>query len=313
MEIRDYEAFVVVAEELHFGRAADRLLISQPPLSNRIRQLERQLGFGLFTRSTRSVELTAEGRRFLPAARKVLQQHEEAQKIARAIKTGESGVVRLGFAGVSSQRALPILSRAVKDAYPGIDLRIQSQTYVYTAVEQLLEGSIDLAFSRLPTHPDLDSRVIQVEELLCALPDDHPMADREEIHLSDLAQEPFISLTEEQGSVLQATMASLCISAGFRPDVVQYAPDSATVLALVAAGIGVTITLSSVAETRPHGVVYKRMVDSSPSHMFATLAWRRDDPSESLKHVLEVSEKALPTPDLSEFDNNPFLKSIGRE
>ncbi|QGU03400.1 LysR family transcriptional regulator [Corynebacterium comes] len=313
MEIRDYEAFITVAEELHFGRAAERLLISQPPLSNRIRQIERSLGLELFNRTTRAVELTSAGQRFLPAAREVMHHHEEAQRVAKAIRTGELGTVRLGFAGVSSQQALPILSRAVKDAYPDIDLQIQSQTYVYTAVEQLRQGSLDLAFSRLPTHPDLEARVIQVEELLCALPDDHPLADRDEINLSELAQEKFVSLTEDQGSVLQATMASLCISAGFRPQVIQYAPDSATVLALVAAGIGITITLSSVAETRPHDVAYKKLANINPSHMFATLAWRRNDPSQSLRHVLEISQQVLPTPDLSEFENNPFLKSIGPE
>lgn len=259
------------------------------------------------------MELTNAGKRFLPAAREVIRQHEEAQKVVKSIKSGERGTVRLGFAGASSQKALPILSRAVKDAYPDIDLKIQSQTYVFTAVELLRQGKIDLAFARLPTHPDLDSRVIEVEELLCALPDDHPLAERDEIHLSELSQEPFVSLTEDQGSVLQATMAALCISAGFRPNVVQYAPDSATVLALVAAGIGITITLSSVAESRLHGVAYTRLTGSSPSHMFATLAWRRNDLSESLKHVLEISEEVLPTPDLSEFANNPFLKSIGRE
>lgn len=313
LEIRDYEAFVAVAEELHFGRAADLLLISQPPLSNRIRQLERNLGLEFFRRSTRNVELTNAGKRFLPAAREVLRQHKEAQEVAKSIKTGEHGTVRLGFAGVSSQQALPVLSRAVKDAYPDIDLKIQSQTYVFTAVELLLQGNIDLAFARLPTHPELDSRVIQVEDLLCALPYDHPLVDRDEIDLSELSQEPFVSLTEDQGSILQATMASLCISAGFRPNVVQYAPDSATVLALVAAGIGITITLSSVAESRRHGVVYKRLANSNPSHMFATLAWRRDGMSESLKHVLKISEEVLPTPDLSGFCNNPFIKSIGRE
>lgn len=313
LEIRDYEAFVAVAEELHFGRAADRLLISQPPLSNRIRQLERTMKFQLFNRNTRSVELTDAGQRFLPAARSVLRHHEEAEQTARFIHSGEYGVVKLGFAGISSLQQLPTLIRAVNDVYPDIDLRIQSQTYVFTALELLLQEEIDLAFSRLPGHPDLDSRVIQVEELVCALPYDHPMAENDAISMADLAQERFVSLTDDQGSVLQATMASLCVSAGFNPNVVQYAPDSATVLALVAAGIGITITLDSVIQARSDGLVYRPLRDSHPSHMFATLTWRRDSKSESLKKVLQVSEKALPTPDLSAFVNNPFLKSIGHE
>lgn len=311
MDIRDYEAFIAVAEELHFGRAAEKLHVSQPPLSNRIRQLEKSVGMELFIRSTRSVELSSAGKRLLPAALEVLRKHSEAQETIKAIKYGETATLRLGFAGASSQKALPILSRAIKDAYPLIDLKIQSQTYVYTAVELLRQGSLDLAFARLPTHPDLDSRVIGIEELLCALPSEHPLAGENQIYLSELSQDPFVSLSDNQGSVLQATMSALCVAAGFRPRIVQYAPDSATVLALVSAGIGVTITLSSVAETRPHGVAYVPLVGSNPSHMFPTLAWRRAEPSKALRRVLEVAEEALPTPDISRFVNNPFIKNNG--
>jgi DNA-binding transcriptional LysR family regulator len=313
MEIRDLEAFVAVAEELHFGRAAERLHISQPPLSSRIRQLEGELGLQLFTRSTRSVALTAAGERLLPSAQQVLERLRQTRVIAESIKTGEEGLVRLGFAGASSQRVLPLLSRAVREAYPGIELQLQSQTYVYTAIEKLMAGSIDLAFARLPSHPGLASRVIEVEELVCALPEGHPLADRETISMQDLRDCGFVSLPDDQGSILQATMAALCVAAGFRPRIAQVAPDSATVLALVAAGVGVTVTLSSVVASSGVAIVCVPIEDIHPSHMFATLAWRADDPSPALRRVLEISERALPTPDLSGMENNPFLMSIGRE
>lgn len=314
MELRDIEAFVAVAEELHFGKAAMRLHISQPPLSNRIRQLEADLGVQLFTRSTRSVALTDAGRRLLGSAQQVLLQLDHARSVADSILSGEEGRVRLGFAGASTQRTLPLLSRAVREQHPGIELQLRSQAYVYTAMEMLRDGSLDLAFSRLPsTHDELDFRVIEVEELICALPAHHRLAQEEAIWVPDLRREDFVSLSSDQGSILQATMNALCVTAGFNPRVVQFAPDSATVLALVAAGVGVTITLSSVQPVQTEGVVYRRLADANPSHMFATLAWRRDDPSPALRAVLRTSQKVLPTPDLSAQTNNPFLVGIGRE
>jgi DNA-binding transcriptional LysR family regulator len=314
MELRDIEAFVAVAEELHFGRAAAKLHISQPPLSNRIQRLEQDLKVQLFTRSTRSVALTDAGMRLLPPARAVLSQLDAAEKVAASIVTGDQGTVRIGFAGASSQRSLPLLSHAVRAAYPGIELQLKSQTYVYTALEMLREGSLDLAFARLPSRdPLLESRVVEVEEIVCALPEGHPLAEKEQLHLQDLQDEDFVSLPTDQGSILQATMSALCVTAGFTPRVAQFAPDSATVLALVAAGVGVTITLSSVLPVQTVGIAYRTLQNIQPSHMFATLTWRRDDASPALARVLEVSENALPTPDLSAFANNPFVIGIGRE
>jgi len=302
MEVKDLEAFAVVAEELHFGRAATRLHMSQPPLSARIKQLEQMLGVQLFERSTRTVALTDAGSRLLVPARKVLGQVAAVQNLAESIAAGEQGRVRIAFAGASSQRALPILTRAVREAHPGIELQLESQTYVYTALDKLLEGSLDLAFARLPTpQKELASRVVEVEKILCALPEGHPRADQAGLSLADLHDEDFVSLPSDTGSILQATMFALCITAGFRPRIAQVAPDSATALALVAAGAGITITLSSVTPAQTVGIVYREMDDIHPSHMFATLTWRKDDPSPALAAVLKVSESALPTPDLSGF------------
>jgi len=312
MEIRDFEAFVAVAEELHFGRAAARLHISQPPLSNRIRQLEHELNLPLFERSTRTVTLTDAGARLLVPARRVLNEVESARNLARSIASGDQGQVRIGFAGASSQQALPLLTRAVRSAHPGIELVLQSQTYVYTAFESLISGALDLAFARLPMpHPELSSRVVEVEELMCALPAGHPLAAKESVQLADLVNEDFVSLPDNLGSMLQSTMYSLCVSAGFRPKIAQVAPDSSTVLALVAAGAGVTITLSSVRPVQTVGIAYRRLENIRASHMFATLAWLTDNPSPALHRVLDVSQVALPTPDLSAFDTDVSAISIG--
>lgn len=312
MEFKDLEAFAMVAQELHFGRAAEKLHISQPPLSHRIKQLEVTVGLQLFDRSTRNVALTQAGQRLLPVVRRALLEVGNVKDLADSIVSGDRGTVRIGFAGASSHRALPLLSRAVRQTHPGIELQLKSQTYVYTAMEELEEGSIDLAFSRLPlTHPNLASRIIAIERLVCAVPEGHPLAGREEVSMDDMRYEEFVSLPDNQGSILQATMFSLCVSAGFRPNVIQLAPDSVTVLALVAAGVGITITLSSVERVDGSGVIYLPISDSTPSHMFATLAWRKNDESQALRRVLELSEVILPTPDISEIKNNPFLTSIG--
>ena len=303
MDVRDLEAFAAVADELHFGRAARRLHMAQPPLSNRIRRLERELGLRLFERSTRNVALTDAGARLLDPARRVLNAVDAARNAAAAIASGDQGRVRVGFAGASSQRALPVLTRAVRSAHPGIELALRSQTYVYTALDMLMAGSLDLAFARLPIpQPELSSRVVEVEELLCALPSTHPLADQGGVRVEQLLEADFVSLPDDQGSMLQATMYSLCVSAGFRPRIAQVAPDSNTVLALVAAGAGVTITLSSVRPVQTVGIAYRRLEGVHRRHMLSALAWRTDNPSPALARVLQVSLAALPTPDLSSFD-----------
>lgn len=297
MDLRDLEAFVAVAEELHFGRAADRLHIAQPPLSNRIHQFEGELGLQLFERTTRNVSLTDAGHRLLTPARRTLAQASATLEVAASIASGEEGRVRIGFAGASSQRLLPLLASAVRLAHPGIELILRSQTYVYTAREMLIAGELDLAFARLPiSHRELAARPVEIEELLVALPSDHRLSGHEEIQLEELVDDDFVSLPDDQGSMLQSTMVSLCMAAGFRPRVTQVAPDSSTVLALVAAGAGVTITLSSVCPVQSVGIVYRPIRGAQTTTMVSALAWRADNPSPALARVLAISEIALPTP-----------------
>ena len=299
VDLRDLEAFIAVAEELHFGRAAARLHMAQPPLSNRISQLEKELKLQLFQRSTRHVSLTDAGARLLVPARRALAQVAAVRDVATSIASGEEGRVRIGFAGPSAQRALPLLTSAVRRAHPGIQLILLSQTYVYTAFELLAAGDLDLAFIRPPvTRPELSYRVVEVEELLCALPAGHRFAEQERVRVEDLVDDDFVSLPFDAGSILQATMYSTCLSAGFQPRITQVAPDSATVLALVAGGVGVTLTLSSVSPVQSVGIVYKPLAGSEPHHLFSALGWRTDDTSPALARVLAVSEEALPTPDL---------------
>lgn len=296
MELRHLDAFLAVAEELHFGRAAKRLQMAQPPLSQRIRQLEKELGVQLFHRNTRSVRLTSAGESFLEPVRTVLDDLDTAVRAARSAGKGEFGRVTIGFAGASSHETLPQLTRAVRAAHPGLELAMTGQTYANTALARVADGSLDLGFVRLPvTRPGVAHRVIDEEELVCALPSDHPLARREAVPLAVLAGEPFVSFPANSGSTVRDAMTEACESAGFTPRVVQEAPDSYTIHALVAAGVGVTLTVTSVQHIQQNGLVYRPLA-GPPIRLSAALAWRSDNPSAALRAVLAVAEEALPTP-----------------
>ncbi|MCT6777696.1 LysR family transcriptional regulator [Streptomyces sp. CS7] len=296
MELRHLNAFLAVAEELHFGRAAKRLQMAQPPLSQQIRQLEKELGVQLFHRNTRSVRLTSAGETFLGPARTVLDDLDTAVRAARSAGIGEYGRVTIGFAGASSHETLPRLTRAVRAAHPGLELVMTGQTYANTALSRVADGSLDLGFVRLPVaRPGVAHRVIDEEELVCALPSDHPLARRETVPLDVLAGEPFVSFPANSGSTVRDAMTEACENAGFTPRIVQEAPDSYTILALVAAGVGVTLTVTSVQHIQQNGLVYRPLAGPAV-RLRAALAWRADNPSAALRAVLAVAEEALPTP-----------------
>ena len=226
----------------------------------------------------------------------------DAKRWARAAKAagrGEYGRVTVGFAGASSHEALPLLTRAVRAAHPGLELVMRGETYANEALAKVADGSLDLGFVRLPiTQPGVQARVIEVEELICALPSDHRLAERESIPVEELRDEPFVSFPANAGSTLRDATVKACVSAGFTPRVVQEAPDSYTILALVAAGVGVTLTLTSCKHIQQTGLVYRPLA-GEPTKLYAALAWRPDNTSAALRTVLEIAEEALPTPDLS--------------
>nr|WTB34445.1 LysR family transcriptional regulator [Streptomyces sp. NBC_00830] len=296
MELRHLSAFIAVAEELHFGRAAKRLQMAQPPLSQQIRQLEKELGVQLFERNTRSVRLTSAGESFLQPVRTVLDDLDTAVRAARAAGRGEYGRVTIGFAGASSHETLPLLTRAVRAAHPALELVMKGQTYADVALAGVADGSLDLGFVRLPvTRPGVQYRVIDEEELVCALPSDHPLARLERVPIEVLAQEHFVSFPANTGSTVRDATVGACEAAGFNPRVVQEAPDSYTILALVAAGVGVTLTVTSCQHIQQNGLVYRPLA-GPPIRLQAALAWRTDNPSAALRSVLAVAGSALPTP-----------------
>ena len=297
MELRHLRAFLAVAEELHFGRAAERLHMAQPPLSQQIRQLERHLGVQLFARNTRSVSLTSAGEAMVGPAVRVITDVEDAERAARAGGRGEYGRVTIGFAGASSNTALPILARAVRSAYPNIELEMQGQLYANAALARIVEGTLDLGFIRLPfVTSGVDYRVIEREELIVAFPEGHPLAAKHNLRLRDLAGESWVSFPADSGSSLQSFLQQVCAAAGYSPNVVQAAPDSYTIIALVAAHVGIALTLTSVMRANPaSGVIYRPLLDDLPN-VESAIGWNSQNSSAALRSVVRLLQVVFPEP-----------------
>ncbi|GLY70526.1 LysR substrate-binding domain-containing protein [Amycolatopsis taiwanensis] len=296
MDFIQLEVFRAVAEELHFGRAAERLHLAQPYLSRTIRALETDLGTPLFDRTTRRVELTPAGRALLEPAEAILRMGERARSDVEAAHRGDSGRVRFSFAGPSSQVMVGTLAQAVRERYRRIDLAARPGRYGPMAVRELLEHTTDLAIARFEhAPPGVQSRPLARERGVLAVPSDHPVARRESVSFAELRDEPFIMLPETSGSAVRAQFVSRCHTAGFAPDIVHSAPDSWTCIALVAAGVGLHFTIDSALNQMPlNGVRIVSLTDEIPP-IFSYLLWRTDDRDPALAKVLKVSEQALPT------------------
>ena len=290
MDIEQLRSFLAVADELHFGRAAERLHVAQPPLSRTIKRLERELGTRLFDRNTRSVRLTSSGQALMDPAKEVLDALRRAETAVRSADHGEVGTVRIAFAGVSTHRLVARLARVVRSQRPGIQLELSSQNFAQPAMKRLLAGETDLALGRWDVVPaEISAQVVMPDSLVLAVPDTHALAGARRLSIGQLASEGFISLPPHEGSVLPDRLRRLAHANGFVADVVQVAPDTQTALALVSAEVGCHLTLASVAEnvTDPH-VVFIPLNESTPSldvHLRA--AWRRADQNPALRAVLD--------------------------
>jgi DNA-binding transcriptional LysR family regulator len=291
MEIQQLRVFLAVAEELHFGRAAERLHLAQPPVSRTVRQLERDLGADLFVRSTRSVQLTAAGAALTAPAREILAAVDTARAGVLAADRGEAGTVKLAYAGASTHVLVGVLAREVRRVHPGIEFRLNSQDFALPALARVLRGEVDISLGRWDFVPaGVKSRIIVEEHLVMAVPASHRLASQEDVHLADLAGEPFVALPPHEGSVLGDRLRRLSLGAGFDPDIVQRAPDSWTAMALVGAEVGCSLTVSTVAEnvTDPH-VHFLRVLDETLP-IYLRMAWREASDNPALSLVLALAE-----------------------
>src|SRR4051812_41937705 len=254
-ELSQLRCFVAVAEELHFGRAAARLNMTQPPLSRQIQVLERVLDVQLLERTSRSVRLTAAGRSFLPEAQHILRLAETATHLTRQVAAGRAGVLKLGFTAASAYDFLPRLVTACRASLPDVTLSLREMV-TKDQVEGLLSGQIDAGLIRPPvTHPDLDAVRALAEPLIAAVPEGHPLAARRTLALSDFADEPFISYTRHEAHYFHDLILTLFAEAGVQPRLLQQLTQIHSILALVRASLGVALVPAAAERLRFEGVV----------------------------------------------------------
>lgn len=294
MELRHLRYFAAVAETRHFGRAAEQLHLAQPALSQSIRQLEKELGVSLFTRTTRQVSLTPAGEFLRVEAQRILGAVEDSIHGVRRIAEGHHGLVRIAFTGTAAYTELPRIARLVQEHLPGIALDIRADLLTPTQTAGLLDGSIDLGVLRPPVSAEgIRVRTIADEPLVLAVPADHALAVLDPfappVTMGDLRTESFVVYSEEQSAVNDAVQRS-CIEAGFVLRRAHEAPGTAALLALVAAGLGVGLVPASVRAAPLGGVVFRDVVDSATVEL--ACAWRDDDASPMLHQVIDTLEAA---------------------
>ncbi|GAA1196112.1 LysR family transcriptional regulator [Prauserella alba] len=293
MEIRWIEAFLAVAEELHFGRAAQRLHLAQSPLSQTIKKLEKDVGTPLFERTTRAVTLTSAGHAFLPHARRILGEVDLAMRATSAGTDEVYGRVRLGFSGALNHLTLPPLTRALRTRHPHVALQLVDRVTTEDAVDLIEQGSLDVAFVGLPAPGELPARVITVEELGAALPTDHRLAGQERVRMSDLADEDWVLMPGQ--SALRSVILTACHAAGFRPRVAQEVKDPYVVLSLVAAGLGVSLAPTCVRPIMPADAIWMPLEDPAPE-LHSALVWDPDRTTAAVRALLDVAGSVLPGP-----------------
>jgi len=313
MELRSLRYFVALAEELHFGRAARRLSITQPPLSLAIRALEAELDVQLFARNRRHVALTHAGAAFLDQARGVLARAAEAVETARAADRGDVGRLVIGFMSASIYTLLPPLLRSFAATHPGVRLDLR-ELPLPQQWEALRRGDIDAGFVRPPVADTaFDHAPLLDEPLRVALPSGHRLAAASRIGIAQLRNEPFVMFQKSPGLVLHDLVLGFCMQHGFAPRVAQEASQTHAVIGLVSAGIGVALAPASAQEIRLRGVTFRPLRERSP-RIGTLLAWRRDDHSPALRAFIDtargIDHRTRPA-DLAE-TGQPEKRNIGR-
>ena len=295
-ELWQLRYFTAVATELHFGRAAQRLHISQPPLSRAIRALEHQLGVTLLARSRRRVELTAEGAHFLGEARRIVESVERAAAGVRALAAGERGRLRIGFVSLADYGVLPGLLKAYKAVQPGVALALREMLSPEQAAA-LGAGELDFGLLLPPVAgaDELEHLVVQRERFLVALPARHRLArgagrKARRVAMRELAGEPFVMVPREIAPGLYDIVSGLASRAGFSLNVTQEAIQMQTVVSLVSSGLGAAIVPGSLANLGRRGVVYREIADPHP-RLELWLGWRRGELGAAARELVAQAKR----------------------
>lgn len=288
-DVRSVRAFLFVAEELHFGRAAARLFTSQPALSRTIHSLEEAVGVALLERSTRRVRLTAAGEVFAAECRLALGHLERAATGAQDAAGGRMGRIRIGYMDFAINGRLPWLLKGFRAKYPRdtVDLEYAPSARQKTAI---LEGRIDIGFviSQLESQK-IRNVLVEENDYVALLPELHPLAARESLRLADLADEPFVMGTEDSFSSFRGLLFPICHAVGFFPVIVQQASTASGILGMVAAGVGVSVYAGCARNLTREGVVVRPLVDV-PDRIPTYACWVDDHPSEVVRRFGEFLE-----------------------
>jgi DNA-binding transcriptional LysR family regulator len=262
IELRHLRYFLAVTETLHFSKAARRLGMAQPPLSQQIKRLEQMLGHALFERTTRGVKLTAAGQLLARRARSTMEKVNEDLAQVRRLGRGEEGTLTVGFSGSVMFTELPAAIQSFRRRYPKVELRLR-ELVTSAQIAALLNGQIDLAFLR-DGDPTEGIRITTLlkEKYVAVLPEAHPLAGRKTLGVKALEGEPFIMFARRMGPLAYDRTIACCERSGFRPNIVQDAPQWLTLVRLVAAGLGVTLAPACVARVAMPGAVYRAVKDA---------------------------------------------------
>ncbi|HEY8480985.1 MAG TPA: LysR substrate-binding domain-containing protein [Spirillospora sp.] len=279
--------FVAVAEELHFGRAAERLRMTQPPLSRQIQLLEKDLKVKLFDRTNRSVRLTPAGRAFLVEARRLLQQADHAAMSVRQVSEGEAGSITIGFTAAGAYATLGRLLEVGRAELPGVRIVLREMV-TRDQLQALGEGALDLGLVRPPvTDPDLEERCADREPLLAAIPNDHPLAEGDgPIRLSDFDGQSFIMYSPVEARYFHELLISLFRQAGVTPVYAQYLSQVHSILALVNCGWGLALVPAAASRLRYAGLTFREVDLPDPNPVELSLTWRRSNDNPALARFL---------------------------
>lgn len=294
MEFRYLRYFVTVADELHFTRAAERLGMAQPPLSQQIRKLETEIGAPLFRRFSRGVELTDAGKILYEDATQILNLVELARNRAQSAARGLSGRIRVGFA--SSVVFHPIVAkvvRAYRDAFPGVQLA-PWESHVSGLMNDLMEERIDVAVIRQASQQSENLKVeaLLAEEMVVVLPSQHRLTELDALSMDMLGEETLIMFPRAMAPVLYEEIISSCVKAGFTPRLGQESSQVASAVSMVAAGFGVSIVPYSIRQFHAEGVTYRPIRGNAPSARVA-LAYRSAEHSPVILNFAAIARKVV--------------------
>jgi DNA-binding transcriptional LysR family regulator len=293
VELRHLRCLVALSEELHFGRAAKRLGLSQPPLSHHIRTLEAELGVPLFQRNNRRVVATPASEALAAQARQILASCDTAMNTARRVGRGEAGHLAVGFLHWTAHTLLPPIMRAFRAAYPDVEVTLQ-ELATSQQIEAIAQGRIAAGFVWLPiANPEIATEPVFREPFVAALPAAHALAARARIPVAALAGQPIVMFWRQPNDVgLHGSVSAILREAAIVPNVVQTVNTLLTAVGLVSAGAGLALVPRSVARLQLAGVVYRPLTGAATEASIA-LAWKRDNPSPLLARFLDTARQAL--------------------